>query len=78
MSNHKHKGSQNKFPTKQNWSATREISDNRYNPNLPKSLTKSNPNLPKLLLTRQKHATKRDLPGTKAAGQGTATFAGHG
>ena len=25
-----------------------------------------------------KKATKRDLPGEKAAGQGTATFAGHG
>ena len=69
-----------KFPTKQNWSATPEVSDNKYNPNLPESLTKSNPDLPKLLLTRQykKHATKRDLPGAKAAGQGTATFAGHG
>ena len=46
-------GSQSEFPTKQNWSATPKISDNKYNPNLPESLTKSKPDLPKLLLTRQ-------------------------
>ena len=28
--------------------------------------------------TVKKHATKQDLPGAKAAGQGTATLAGHG
>ena len=41
--------------------------------------TPRNTNIPKHTPKHKRiHVTKRDLPGAKAAGQGTATLAGHG